>query len=96
MLTFVPWSSVFCRRRIAVHTLALSVGVVMLWGCGLALADPPDESQLQEQLAAGEFGPALAKTAGIKDVQVRDKWLGQIAGAQARAGARFRFIEYSF
>jgi hypothetical protein len=52
-----------------------------------ATADEPDASALQAQLAAGEFGPAIRDAGAIGDARLRDCWLGQIAGAQARAGA---------
>jgi uncharacterized protein DUF1598 len=39
------------------------------------------------RIAAGEFGPALEIAAGVKDAQLRDKLLGNIAIAQVRAGA---------
>ncbi len=49
-------------------------------------ADEPDGSTLQAQLAAGEFAPALRDAGAIANPRLRDQWLGQIAGAQARAG----------
>ena len=45
------------------------------------------EARLDAHLAAGEFGPARA-LAGAADGALRDRFLGQIAGAQADAGAR--------
>ena len=66
----------------AILSALLALGVQR----GLA-ADEPDAAALQAQLAAGEFGPALRDAGAIANPRVRDQWLGQIAGAQAQAGA---------
>jgi hypothetical protein len=45
-------------------------------------------SEVEAQIAAGEFGPALAAAAAVNDPAQRDKLLGSIAAAQAGAGGR--------
>jgi hypothetical protein len=51
----------------------------------LVAADPA--AQVQQQLAAGEFGPAIASARDVKDATLRDKLLSDIAAAQGAAGA---------
>jgi hypothetical protein len=51
------------------------------------LPDSARSGEFDELLKAGEFGPALAAANAEKNAAVRDKLLGQIAGAQAAAGA---------
>jgi hypothetical protein len=55
-----------------------------------SFADPPQDlgAQLQAQLAAGEFGPALATAKQVPADAGRDQFLAQIAAAQYEAGAR--------
>ena len=53
----------------------------------LAAADDQNESRLQQQLAAGEFAPALAVAQQQALPGDRDAVLAQVAAAQARAGA---------
>src|SRR5437773_1269391 len=45
-------------------------------------------AEVASRIAAGEFGPALAIAAAVNDPALRDKLLGNIAIAQARAGGR--------
>lgn len=54
-------------------------------------ADP--RSVVQAHLEAGEFGPALAAARAAGDRALRDQLLGQIAAAQARAGARLGTLD---
>ncbi len=54
---------------------------------GAAGAEPPADNLLQEQLAAGEFAPAL-KQAQTAPAEQRDRWLASIAQAQAGAGEK--------
>jgi len=78
-------------RRI-VAFLAWAAGIALLG----ALADPPAEAaepggagaRIQEHLAAGEFAPALDLARQAATPEERDRWLAQIAQAQAGAGAR--------
>jgi hypothetical protein len=58
----------------------------------LALAQQAPD-QVQAHLAAGEFGPARAAALGVADGRARDRLLGDIATAQARAGARQGSLE---
>ena len=54
-----------------------------------AAADPPAVGErIGEHLQAGEFAPALALAKQSADPHDRDQLLGQIARAQAQAGAR--------
>ena len=45
------------------------------------------DRQIQAQLAAGEFAPALATARQADDPAQRDAWLAQIALAQAQSGS---------
>lgn len=58
--------------------------------CGLLIRDaqghPPSLSRFQDQLASGEFAPALSLAQKVDDPTERDTWLGQLAVAQAKAG----------
>lgn len=58
--------------------------------CGLpgndALGDGPSLSHFQEQLAAGEFAPALGLAQKVSEPALRDQWLSQLAAAQAQVG----------
>ncbi len=49
-------------------------------------AEEPSES-IRAYVQAGEFAPALNAARSIQDAAVRDRWLGQIALAQADIGA---------
>ncbi len=51
-------------------------------------ADTATNRDIASSVAAGEFGPALQLTHGITDTEQRDRFLGQIATAQADMGAR--------
>ncbi|HEY2415754.1 MAG TPA: DUF1598 domain-containing protein [Pirellulaceae bacterium] len=55
----------------------------------LVAADPaaPTQHLVQQQLAAGEFGPAITAARGVEDPALRDKLLSEIAAAQGAAGA---------
>lgn len=70
-------------------------GVVFAW-LGSALLTVPlfaQGDQVQAHLQAGEFGPARNAALAVADPQVRDQLLGDIAAAQARAGARRGSLE---
>ena len=64
--------------------------LVGLLGRLAAAADPGGQAQaqLQAQLAAGEFAPALEAARQAPDPAQRDAWLAQVAVAQAAAGIR--------
>jgi len=47
-----------------------------------------DEAALRARIAAGEFAPALAMARQAETRAERDRWLGQIALAQAQSGNR--------
>jgi len=52
-------------------------------------AEPgPQDALIQAELAAGEFAPALAAAQAAATPQQRDRWLAQVAEAQAQASAR--------
>jgi hypothetical protein len=50
-------------------------------------------AEVEALLAAGEFGPALGALGDVSDAAVRDKLLGQIAAAQAGAGAKHAAVD---
>jgi hypothetical protein len=62
----------------------------LLLSLEVAWADDPvaADRQIQAQLAAGEFAPALATARQAADPAQRDAWLGQIAVAQAQSGSQ--------
>ena len=64
---------------------AAAVGLLFL--ATTVRADDP-AAQVQAHLEAGEFGPARAAAGAIGDEAVRDRVFGDIAAAQAGAGAR--------
>jgi hypothetical protein len=65
---------------------ALALLILSVWPCAAAAQDA--DARIQAHLQAGEFAPALALARQAADVRQRDAWLGQIAAAQAQAGAR--------
>ncbi|MGA2066749.1 MAG: DUF1598 domain-containing protein [Thermoguttaceae bacterium] len=69
---------------------AVAAGLVFcLWGGRLAAAgDPAAEARIQAHLEAGEFAPAVVLAQDARDPGRRDALLGQVAMAQAQAGAR--------
>jgi len=48
-----------------------------------------DADRFSAHLTAGEFGLAAKMARGTNEAGRRDAWLGQVAGAQARAGSRW-------
>src|SRR5262245_7965204 len=74
------------RRRFALALWSLITAVLSCLGQTAIGAGPADE--VEARLAAGEFGPALAAAGAVNDLALRDKLFGQIAAAQAGAGAR--------
>jgi hypothetical protein len=82
-----------CRRY------ALCGGIVVptaIWLLGLVAILPSsaaDPVAVQDQIAAGEFGPAIAAANALSNAAQRDKLLGQIAKAQAGAGGRRAALE---
>jgi hypothetical protein len=75
------------RRRFALG--GVSAFSFAVWSLAIATAvaaGPADD--VAARLAAGEFGPALATAGAVSDPGLRDKLFGQIAAAQAGAGAR--------
>jgi hypothetical protein len=69
-----------CKLSCVFATVALGV-----WPSLIRAADPA--AQVEQQVAAGEFGPAIAAARAVKDPALRDKLLGDIATAQSRTGA---------
>ena len=79
------------RFSLAVRSWRALAGLLMgLSLCAIAGAGEPGtvDRQIQAQLAAGEFAPALATARQANDPAQRDAWLGQIAVAQAESGSR--------
>ncbi len=66
----------------------MGVGMVALT-VSIARCEGPD-ANLQAQLAAGEFAPAMAAAQQVANPQQRDAALAQVAAAQFQAGARQR------
>jgi hypothetical protein len=67
------------------------LGALVALACtsrGLLAAGPTNSSEFDEQLAAGEFAPALASAQKVEDPAGRDARLSELAQAQARSGAR--------
>lgn len=58
-------------------------------------ADDPG-ADVQAHLAAGEFGPARTAAFAAGDAETRDALLGEIAAAQAAAGAKFGSLETAY
>jgi hypothetical protein len=54
----------------------------------IAVAEQPADDLFQRQLAAGEFGPALATVSKLEDAAARDTLFTQVAEAQAKSGGR--------
>ncbi|MEX0677291.1 MAG: DUF1598 domain-containing protein [Pirellulales bacterium] len=75
------------RRACSVVLAAVAAASVAV-GCLATAAEPPSPELFQEQLAAGEFAPALAAAKGLPLAAERDDWLAQLAAAQAQAGDR--------
>ena len=80
-------SSCAARRPLFYSLLLVGIAAMSVAGRSPA-ADAPDPAGLQEQLAAGEFGPALRDAGALGDPRVRDQWLGQIAGEARRPAPR--------
>jgi hypothetical protein len=76
-----------CARLAGGLFLVLSGWSASLQFATAQLAGDPN-GQVQAHLAAGEFGPARNAALGVGDQRLRDRMLGDIAAAQARAGAQ--------
>lgn len=76
-----------CARLAGGLFLVLIAGSANLRPATAQLAGDSNE-QVQAHLAAGEFGPARNAALGVSDQRARDRMLGEIATAQARAGAQ--------
>ncbi|HXT58991.1 MAG TPA: DUF1598 domain-containing protein [Pirellulales bacterium] len=77
-LTACGWAGMVAGGLVALALVALD---------SLQAAEPEGEELLREQLAAGEFAPAL-KSADAAPPNERDRWLSSIAQAQAGAGEK--------
>ncbi len=79
----------FLRRAVLLSCAALPGCLVSgaILAVSAVTADEPSES-IAAYLQAGEFAPALRLARASQDVEQRDRWLGQIALAQADIGAR--------
>ena len=69
------------------NTIKLFAAIFVVICQGRTFAEDP-AAAIQQRLAAGEFGPALAAANAVNDLAQRDKLLGDIAAAQAAAGGR--------
>ncbi len=67
----------------AIFAAALGFSVLL----GQTAAAGPGDAAIRAHLDAGEFAPAIAKARALPDPRQRNAWLGQIAAAQAGAGA---------
>ena len=71
------------RRRLFHVVVQCSVAAVL---ANFSFAASPPDQQIQAHLAAGEFGPAIRQAGRL--AEGRNAWLGRIAIAQARTGAK--------
>jgi hypothetical protein len=69
----------------------LAVLVAAAWPQITFGAEPAAEQAFAEQLASGEFAPALAAAKGLSDAGQRDDWLVRLSEAQARGGGSGAF-----
>ncbi len=75
-------------RAMRGRLFVLAFWVALLVPLSLAQSAEPDAGQLfQDQIAAGEFAPALEQARQINAAPKRDAWLVKLAEAQAKAGA---------
>jgi hypothetical protein len=79
--------SLFPSCFAALRLMAASVVLTALAG-SVAADEQPSPQAFQDQLAAGEFAPALEAAQGVDHAPQRDSWLVQLAEAQAKAGER--------
>lgn len=82
------------------RTLSAAAGWLFFFGLLLVAvapvwADGPAD-QVQSHLDAGEFGPARALAGAIDDPELRDQALGNIAAAQAGAGAKKASLDTTY
>lgn len=82
----LPWSRRALLRGLLVAVL-LQLGALANPPAGAAEPDAT-AARIQEHLAAGEFAPALELARQAAGPAERDRWLAQIARAQAAIGAR--------
>lgn len=88
-------SAVICRRGPIARCWGPAVSCVVLFIVFLTSSSPtfaarPSASEpndLQSQIAAGEFAPALAQVRKLPKAPQRDEQLASVAAAQTRAGA---------
>src|SRR5262245_60319589 len=88
------WRPDFGPRLVRSAIWLLSIAVLAFGQQASYAGDPADV--VKEHLAAGEFGPALAAANGVNDPARRDRLLGDIAAAQAGAGARRASLETAY
>jgi hypothetical protein len=75
-----------CKWRLALLLILLAIVPVSVRR--LSAHDPPTSQLFVEQLATGEFAPALESTRLLESTPARDARLVQLAEAQAGSGAR--------
>ena len=73
--------------RLAAPAAAVLVAMAV-GGVAIRAAEPSATERFDEQLAAGEFAPALVTARELEDAAVRDAQLVKLARAQAKAGGR--------
>ena len=69
------------------HVLLLLAGVGLAGPMVSATRGDQPDAGIQDQLAAGEFAPALDAAQNAADPKQRDAMLAQVAAAQIQAGA---------
>jgi Protein of unknown function (DUF1598) len=88
-----------CTRNTRCGQIAIAISLccltAILASTRSAFAADPD-AKVQEHLAAGEFGPALASAGAVADPARRDQLLNDVAAAQSSAGARRAAIETAY
>jgi len=83
----------YARRGWVSYVASMGLSVAA-FGFAAAISHAADPAaEVEARLAAGEFGPALAAANAARDPGQRDKLLGNVAGAQAGAGARNAALE---
>jgi hypothetical protein len=73
--------------RCVIAALELVIAALILGGLQTTSVAADPQAKIAEQLAVGEFGPAIKTARSVVDPMQRDKLLGDIAAAQAAAGA---------
>jgi len=83
------------RRAMFMRCAVWLLAAGLVWLPAQVFGQDP-AADVAAKVAAGEFGPALAAAGAVRDPAQRDKLLGQIAVAQAGAGARSASLDTAY